>query len=450
MTTARRRVGPPRRPNCFRSVAASPVTACGRRCASSSTGFRSRSTRSRPARRCSTGLSLRSGTSRDAYVSTPSGERVIDFRTSNLHVVSYSIPVHARMTLAELRPHLHTLPHQPDAVPYRTSYYNESWGFCLSQRLLDSLPDGEYDVHIDSTLRPGSLTYGELVVPGETERARDHHLGTRLPPVARRRQPQRHRRCDAAGPAVARRAPPTSHGPLPVRTRHDRHDRLARHQRTTAHANRPRADADLSRRRPSVHVQADGGRRCNHRPGRRPSAGRGRGDHRVVDFSPYGYDERQYNSPGFRLPVGSLMRGRHGEFPEYHTSLDNLDFVSGARMAESLDVVAGIVDVVDRNRTMRNLAPLRRAATRRSRTLRGARRYLDPRRPAGDAVAPQPLGRVAHVARHRRAFRPRVRHGRGDRRVARAARPPGRGTRRRATAQSQRRSNTWRDGRPTR
>ena len=105
---------------------------------------------------------------RDAYIKDSSGKRVVDFQASNLHVMSYSVPVHRRMPLAELRGHLFTLPDRPDWIPYRTSYYNENWGFCLSQTQLNSLPDGEYEVAIDSSLEPGHLTYGELCVPGTT------------------------------------------------------------------------------------------------------------------------------------------------------------------------------------------------------------------------------------------------------------------------------------------
>src|ERR1041384_4117646 len=104
---------------------------------------------------------------RDAWIADASGPRVVDFRPSNLHVVNYSVPVRARMTLAELRPHLHALPDHPDWIPYRTSYYAPAWGFCLTQRQLDALPDGDYEVCIDSTLAPGHLSYGELVLPGE-------------------------------------------------------------------------------------------------------------------------------------------------------------------------------------------------------------------------------------------------------------------------------------------
>ena len=103
---------------------------------------------------------------RDAYVKNNRGERVIDFRQSNLHVMSYSVPVHARMSLDELRPYLFSIPEQPDAIPYKTSYYSPRWGFCLSDRLLQSLPDAEYEVRIDSSLEPGHLTYGECVLPG--------------------------------------------------------------------------------------------------------------------------------------------------------------------------------------------------------------------------------------------------------------------------------------------
>jgi aminopeptidase-like protein len=106
---------------------------------------------------------------RDAWIANARGERVIDFRRNNLHVVNYSVPVRARMQLAELRPHLHTLPDRPEWIPYRTTYYKRDWGFCLSHRQLQELEDGEYDVCIDATLVPGALSYGELLIPGRRE-----------------------------------------------------------------------------------------------------------------------------------------------------------------------------------------------------------------------------------------------------------------------------------------
>src|SRR5215475_6383207 len=101
---------------------------------------------------------------RDAYVRNPRGQKVIDFQKSNLHVVNYSVPIKAKMSLAELKKHLFTLPDHPDWVPYRTTYYNESWGFCLSHKNLLQFEDGEYEVLIDSSLEPGSLSYGEYYV----------------------------------------------------------------------------------------------------------------------------------------------------------------------------------------------------------------------------------------------------------------------------------------------
>lgn len=107
---------------------------------------------------------------RDAYIADTSGSRVVDFRENNLHVVGYSVPVSAEMTLEELQPHLHSLPAMPEAIPYITSYYEKRWGFCLSQRVRDTLKPGRYRVAIDSTLMPGSLTYGEIILPGSEQR----------------------------------------------------------------------------------------------------------------------------------------------------------------------------------------------------------------------------------------------------------------------------------------
>ena len=105
----------------------------------------------------------------DAYIKNANGERIVDFNRSNLHVMSYSVPVKKKMALAELRPHLFSLPEQPEWVPHKTSYYNENWGFSLSHRQLQSMEEGEYEVCIDSTLKDGALTYGEYVLPGSSQ-----------------------------------------------------------------------------------------------------------------------------------------------------------------------------------------------------------------------------------------------------------------------------------------
>jgi aminopeptidase-like protein len=293
---------------------------------------------------------------RDAWIADASGARVVDFRASNLHVVNYSVPVGARMSLAELRPHLHTLPERPDWIPYRTSYYAETWGFCLRQRQLDALPDGDYDVCIDSTLAPGHLSYGELVLPGDSpdevilsshvchpSLCNDNLSGIAVATALARELAARPRRRWTYRFIFA----PGTIGAITW---------LAQHRDVVPRIRAGLTLMCLGSAHPFTYKRTLPGDAAIDRAGVMVLGDRGAGDH-VIDFFPYGYDERQYNSPGFRAPVGSMMRGRHGMFPEYHTSADDLGFVSAARLAESLEVVRGIVDVLEANRRYRNLAP---------------------------------------------------------------------------------------------
>jgi aminopeptidase-like protein len=293
---------------------------------------------------------------RDAWIADASGKRVVDFRACNLHVVNYSVPVRARMSLDALRPRLHTLPDRPDLVPYRTSYYDETWGFCLSQHQLDALPPGEYEVCIDSTLQPGSLTYGEFVLPGTLEDeilvsthvchpslcddnltgiAVSVFLARALSALPKRRHTMRFLFAPGTIGAITwlarnrERARRIRHG-LTMTCLGDAHP--ITYKRTVE----GRSEID----RATVHVLATSGLA-----------------HAIIDFFPYGYDERQYNSPGFRIPVGSLMRGRHGQFAEYHTSADNLAFVSPERMAESFRVCRDVIGILEGNDAYRNLFP---------------------------------------------------------------------------------------------
>jgi aminopeptidase-like protein len=293
---------------------------------------------------------------RDAWIKDQRGERVVDFRAHNLHIVNYSVPVRRSMSLQELRPHLHTLPDRVDSIPYRTSYYEEAWGFCLSERQLQALEPGQYEVCIDSTLELGALTYGELVLPGLIEDeilisahvchpslADDNlsgiavavHLARELAALPERRHTFRFLFAPGTIGAITwlalnrTTAPRVKHG-LTLTCLGDTHPFT--YKRTV----RGKTEID----RAASHVLAHCGL-----------------PNQTIDFFPYGYDERQYNSPGFRLAVGSLMRGRHGQFPEYHSSADNLEFVSGERMAESLRVCRQIVDVLEGNRRYHNLAP---------------------------------------------------------------------------------------------
>lgn len=296
---------------------------------------------------------------RDAYIADATGKRVVDFRALNLHVLNYSVPVHKKLTLAELRPHLFSLPDQPDLVPYRTSYWTETWGFCLSQRQLDALPEGVYEVCIDSTLEAGSLTYGEFVVPGTTDDEILISAHTCHPSL-----------CDdnLTGLAISAwlgraLSTPDVRGPR-------RHTLrflyapgtigaiiwLARNRERAARVRHGLTLTCLGDSHPFTFKKTVFGGTELDRTVARVLAHSGHA-HQVIDFFPYGYDERQYNSPGFRMPVGSLMRGRHGRFPEYHTSADNPSLVSPERMRESFDVLRDVIDALQGNAAYQNLAP---------------------------------------------------------------------------------------------
>jgi aminopeptidase-like protein len=295
---------------------------------------------------------------RDAWIKDGQGRKVVDFLASNLHVVSYSVPVRERLRLKDLKPHLHSLPDQPDWIPYRTTYYREGWGFCLSHRQLASLPDDDYEVCIDSTLEPGHLTYGEFVLPGETE---DEILlsthvchpslcDDNLSAIAVSTFLARHL---AAGQARRRHTLRFLYAPGTIGSI----TWLARNRERAARIKYGLTLVCLGDNRPFTYKRTLEGTSGIDRVVEHVLRHANEGNE-VIDFFPYGYDERQFNSPGFRLPVGSLMRGRHGRFPEYHTSADNPDFVSASRLAESWRVILDVLDVLDGDRSYRNLCPL--------------------------------------------------------------------------------------------
>ena len=292
---------------------------------------------------------------RDAYVADPSGKRVIDFKASNLHVVSYSAPFRGRLDLGSLREHLHTLPEHPDWIPYRTSYYRESWGFCLSQRQLEAIPDGEYEVCIDASLHDGHLTYAECYLPGVMREeilfschichpslADDNLSGVAVCTFLAQRLMQIERRYSYRFLFV-----PGTIGSLAWLARNDSLLDRIRHGLVLACV----GDAAPLTYKRSRRGGAEVDRAMEHvlRHAAR--------NHQIIDFDPYGYDERQYCSPGFDLPVGSLCRGRYGSFPEYHTSADNLAFVHPTALAESLTVSLELIEVLEGNGTYRNLSP---------------------------------------------------------------------------------------------
>jgi aminopeptidase-like protein len=291
----------------------------------------------------------------DAYIKDTSGRRVVDIQKCNLHVLNYSAPIHDTMPLSEIRPHLFTIPAHPDWIPYRTSYYKEDWGFCLSHTQAMSLPDGDYEVCIDSSLADGHLSYGELYLPGQSNEeilischachpslANDNLSGlTVATHLAQLLAGNTHRY------SYRFLFVPGTIGAITWLSRNRETAGRIRHglvltcigDRGTFHYKKSRQeDAEVDRAVAHVLMHVV------------PSA-------TILPFSPYGYDERQYCSPGFNLPVGCLMRSVWGTFQEYHTSADNLDFLAPESLAESLLVCASVFDVLENNRSYQNLAP---------------------------------------------------------------------------------------------
>ncbi len=291
---------------------------------------------------------------RDAYIADRHGRRIVDFREHNLHLVGYSTPVRARMTLEELRPHLHSLPDRPDWIPYRTTYYNRTWGFCLPHRQLEELDDGPYDVVVDSTLAPGHLTYGELVVPGETADevmltahlchpsiANDNLAGIVVATqVARLLQSLERRRLTYRFLFA-----PGTIGSITWLSRNPDVLPSLRHGLVLTGLGGPGPLVYKRTRHGSRDIDGASGHVIGRRGGE------------VRAYSPYGYDERQFNSIGFDLPFGRLSRTPHGEYPEYHTSADDLSFVKPAELVDAYTAVLEIIDVLENDRVYRNLNP---------------------------------------------------------------------------------------------
>lgn len=285
---------------------------------------------------------------RDAYVKTPDGRRVVDFRQCNLHVMNYSVPVHCTMPLDELKAHLFTLPQNPDWIPYRTSYYRKNWGFCLSHNQMLALEDGDYEVMIDSSLEDGHLAYGEYFIAGRTtdevlischvchpSLANDNLSGLTVATSLA----QLLSRCDLRYSYRFLFIPGTIGAITWLARNHEVAGRIRHGLVLTCIGDGGGFHYKRSRRGSAeIDVAAEHVLRHHSQTAE------------ILEFSPAGYDERQYCSPGFNLPVGCLMRSVWGTFPEYHTSADNLDFILPLQLAESLRVCATILDVVEDNR----------------------------------------------------------------------------------------------------
>lgn len=292
---------------------------------------------------------------RDAYIKNSRGQKIVDFQQLNLHVLNYSTPINTHMRLEELRPHLFTMPEKPDWVPYRTSYFNDNWGFCISHRQLETLPDDDYEVVIESSLEAGALTYGELTIPGESEEqillfahcchpslANDNLAGmavvVELAKILNAVSPRFTYRCVFA---------PGTIGCITWLSQNQSHLNKVKLGLVAAVLGdsgpltykRTRAGGTLVDRA-ALHVL-----RHRHAP------------FAVLEFSPYGYDERQFASPGINLPVGRLTRTPNGAYPEYHTSADNLSLITPLAMADSLAAYLEIVMLLERNHIYKSNFP---------------------------------------------------------------------------------------------
>ncbi len=292
---------------------------------------------------------------REAWIADLRGRRLVSVADSWLHLVGYSEPVpRRRIARAELDAHLHSLPKRPEWTPYRTSYYEPGWGFCLPQRLRDAMTDPEYEVRIDATLQPGSLSYGELLLPGERDeeiliaahtchpaQANDNLSGISVAAALARKLHEAGGRRFGVRLLLA----PGTIGSIAWLAQN-----LERTQRVVGGLTL----AALGDASPLRYKRTIGGEATVDRAAALALGPRG-GELRA--FEPYGYDERQFNAPGFRLPIGSLTRGMHSDFPEYHSSADTPALLSRERLAEAYEAALTILEVLQHERIYVNRAP---------------------------------------------------------------------------------------------
>jgi len=294
----------------------------------------------------------------EAWIKNSKGEIIVDFAKLNLHLLGYSESIHKKMGLSELKKHLHSLPDMPEAVPYLTSYYNRRWGFCLSYNQLLSLQDDEYEVYIDSTLdEKGSMSYGEAILQGREQKEILFSTYICHPSMANN---------ELSGPLVTaflyeelkKRNNlrytyrfifiPETIGSIYYLSKHGKHlkDNLLAGFVVTCIGDSGIFTYKRSRKKDSLP------NKCVELLLEQTEE-----KHIIHDFFPSGSDERQYCSPGFNLPVGSLMRTMYGKYLEYHTSADNKDFVSFKAMEESVKKYLSIVDIIENNHVYYNTNP---------------------------------------------------------------------------------------------
>jgi len=288
---------------------------------------------------------------KEAYIIDPNGNKICDFSTNNLHLMGYSIPVNTSMNLDELNNHLYSLPDFPEAIPYITSYYKKKWGFCISHTERQRLEDGTYKVFIDSKLEDGYLTYGELIIPGKTTEEIFFSTYICHPSMANN---------ELSGPAVVtylakyikglkeRRYTyriifiPETIGSIMYLSKHIdvmKKNIVAGYNVTcvgdnNAYSYLPSKYGNTLSDKAALHV-------LKHMTG----------NFKSYSFLDRGSDERQYCSPNINLPICSVMRTKYGEYDEYHTSLDNLDYISEEGLNGAYEIYIKIIETLEKNYT---------------------------------------------------------------------------------------------------
>ena len=292
---------------------------------------------------------------REAYIKNSKGEKIVDFNENNLHALNYSIPINKKSSLSELKQHLFTLPEYPDWIPYRTSYYNENWGFCMSHNQFKNLEEDEYEIMIDSSLKDGHLTYGQYVIAGERpdeilischichpSLCNDNLSGisvvTFLAKALKTISPRYSYRFLFIPGTIGSITWLCLNEPHVTRIKHGLVAACLGDSGKFTYKKSRQGNAEID------HAVMNALRNSAH-------------DYEIIDFIPFGYDERQYCSPGFNLPIGSLMRTPHGRYPEYHTSADNLEFIRPEYLADSFFLYLSVINILENNKKYLNLNP---------------------------------------------------------------------------------------------